>query len=168
MTDCPLTFWCAFATVPFYRKHKKPSLIIEQEIDSSEVSLSEFFREKRKELQLQAGSGKRRDFFSLGQIAENLGVSKAVLEGKLYRKPGKTISREWVIALSVVHGINSDDANKALLLCDFPRLDAALPQEDLIIDFLEDHEGESLKHSNNGPPERKVKQTDQHKDGYTR
>lgn len=28
--------------------------------------------------------------------------------------------------------------------------------------------GESLKHSINGPPERRVKQTDHHKDGYTR
>ena len=72
-------------------KEKKPSLVNEQEVPSSEASLSEFFREKRKELQLQAGTGKRRDYFPLGQIAENLGVSKAVLEGKLYRKPGKTI-----------------------------------------------------------------------------
>lgn len=126
-------------------KEKKPSLVNEQEVPSSEASLSEFFREKRKELQLQAGTGKRRDYFPLGQIAENLGVSKAVLEGKLYRKPGKTISREWIIALSVVHGINSDDANKALLLCDFPRLDAALPQEDIIIGFLDDHEGEAMR-----------------------
>ena len=127
---------------------KKPSLVNEREIDSSELSLSEFFRKKRKELQLQAGTGKRRDYFPLEQIAKNLCVSKAVLEGKLYRKPGKTITRDWVIALSVVHGINSDDTNKALLLCNFPRLDAALPQEDIIIGFLDEHEGEAVRLNN--------------------
>ena len=122
---------------------KKPSL--EQEVAPSEASLSEFFREKRKVLQEQTGTGRRRDYFPLGQIAKNLGVSKAVLEGKLYKKPGKTISRDWIIALSVVHGINNDDTDKALLLCDFPRLDAALPQEDIIIEFLKNHEGKIVQ-----------------------
>ena len=121
----------------------KPSL--EHEVTPSEASLSVFFREKRKELQDQVGTEKRRDYFPLGQIAKNLGVSKAVLEGKLYKKPGKTISRDWIIAISVVHGINSDDTDKALLLCDFPRLDAALPQEDIIIDFLNKHEGKVVQ-----------------------
>lgn len=115
----------------------------EEDIKQADVSISEFFKQQRKELQIQAGTGKRRDFYPLKIIATNLGISKDMLEGKLYRKPGKPLTRDWIIAISAAHGMNSWTTNDALLLCDYPQLDTDLPRDDCIIEFLEHNEGQA-------------------------
>lgn len=70
-------------------ENKPTRLSDEREADTGKQSFSEFIRDKRKELQYQVGTGKRREFFPLKTLADNLGISKAVLEGKIYQKPGK-------------------------------------------------------------------------------
>lgn len=121
----------------------EPVLKNEENVEPSTVTLSEFFKQQRKELQIQAGTGKRREFFPLQTIADNLGISKDMLEGKIYRKPGKPLTRDWIIAISAAHGMNSDYTSNALLLCEYPRLDPDLPRDDFIIDYLEKNEGQA-------------------------
>ncbi len=115
----------------------------EESINQSKVTLSEFYKQKRKELQIMAGTGRRREFFPLKTIADNLGISKEMLEGKIYRKPGKPLTRDWIIAISAAHGMNSFDTCEALLLCEYPQLDTDLPRDDCIIDYLEYNEGQA-------------------------
>ena len=124
-------------------ENKPTRLSDEREADTGKQSFSEFIRDKRKELQYQVGTGKRREFFPLKTLADNLGISKAVLEGKIYQKPGKGPSRDWVIAISAALGLNSFDTNEALLLCAYPQLDTDLPRDDFLIGYLKEHEGQA-------------------------
>ena len=76
-------------------QNNKSILVNEREVETSELSLSEYFREKRKTLQDLSGEGKRRRYFPMDIIAANLDISTDMLQQKLYRK--KPLTREWLI-----------------------------------------------------------------------
>lgn len=115
-------------------------LVNEREVENSELSLSEFFREKRKMLQELSGEGKRRDYYPMEKIAASLNISTDMLQQKLYRK--KPLSRDWLIAISAAHGLDNIETDEALIKCELPRLDAEIGREDFLIDYLCDHVGD--------------------------
>lgn len=139
-------------------KNNKLILVNEREVETSGLSLSEYFREKRKTLQNLSGEGKRRGYFPMGIISANLDISTDMLQQKIYGK--KPLTRDWVIAISAAHGLDNDETDQALIKCGWPRLDAVIGREDFLIEYLCDHVGDpnSLQEINcalrdNGYPE---------------
>lgn len=122
-------------------QNKNEKLANERTVKDKE-SLSEYFREKRKELQNNVGFGKRRDYYPIEKIAESLGISKDMLQKKLNRQ--KPITRDWLIAICAAYGLNSEDTDKALTICNMPRLDAEIDREDYLIGFLDELFGDPV------------------------
>ena len=121
-------------------QNNKSILVNEREVETSELSLSEYFREKRKTLQDLSGEGKRRRYFPMDIIAANLDISTDMLQQKLYRK--RPLTRDWLIAISAAHGLDNDETDQALIKCGLPRLDAEIGREDFLIEFLCEHVGD--------------------------
>lgn len=139
-------------------KNEKMILISERDVETSGLSLSEFFREKRKKLQDMPGEGTRRVYYPMKKIAASLDISTDMLQQKLYRK--KPLTRDWLIAISAAHGLDNNETDEALIKGGWPRLDADLGREDFLIEYLCNHDGDpnSLEEINcalrdNGYPE---------------
>lgn len=122
-------------------QNKELILVNEREVETRGLSLSEYFREKRKTLQDLSGEGKRRSYFPMEKIAANLDISTDMLQQKLYRK--KPLTRDWLIAISAAHGLDNDETDQALIICGCPRLDAEIGREDFLIEYLCEHVGDS-------------------------
>lgn len=139
-------------------KNEKMILVSERDVETSGLSLSEFFREKRKKLQDMPGEGARRVYYPMKKIAASLDISTDMLQQKLYRK--KPLTRDWLIAISAAHGLDNNETDEALIKVGWPRLDADIGREDFIIEYLCNHDGDpnSLEEINcalrdNGYPE---------------
>ncbi len=122
-------------------QNKELILVNERKVEPRGLSLSEYFREKRKTLQDLSGEGKRRSYFPMEKIAANLDISTDMLQQKLYRK--KPMTRDWLIAISAAHGLDNDETDQALIICGCPRLDAEIGREDFLIEYLCEHVGDS-------------------------
>lgn len=97
-------------------------------------SLSEYFRLMRKELEINVGHVKRRDFYPIGKIAESLNISKNMLQKKINGE--KTLTRDWLIAICAAHGLDNIETDDALLISGMARLDAEQSRENYLISFL--------------------------------
>ena len=80
-------------------KNEKMILISERDVETSGLSLSEFFREKRKKLQDMPGEGTRRVYYPMKKIAASLDISTGIWKNDAdvrtqrhgYRKRGKRV-----------------------------------------------------------------------------
>ena len=128
-------------------ENQKIKLVNEIEVENNDLSLSEFFREKRKSLQDRLGEGLR-SYYPMEKIAEGLNISKEMLQHKLYKK--KPLTRDWLIAICAAYGLNDKETDDALIICQMPRLDALIAREDFLIDYLRDINGypKSIKEVN--------------------
>ena len=121
-----------------YLKSKDNSLNHNNSILSEHVvvnnTLRSYLREKGKRIQEYHGEGNR-IYYPHTEIAKRLGMSKALLEKKLDRN--KPITRDFVIALSVLYCLSSEEADELLHICDLAGLDSDIVRENDITEYLE-------------------------------
>ena len=98
--------------------------------------LRNFLKEKGKRLQKHFGEGNR-SLYPHKEIAQRMGISLGILEKKLDRN--KPLTRDFVIALSALYCLNSDEADEMLHICNMACLDKDIAREDLIIEYLENN-----------------------------
>lgn len=117
---------------------------IEKEIDSEIICLPEYFKKQRKILQ-QTHSEFEDESCSAQKMAENLEISTDMLQKKL--NGSKPLSREWLIAICAVFGLDFIRTNKVLNFAGYPKLDFELPWELFIADFLNEKNNINRPHT---------------------
>lgn len=123
------------------KKSSSNILLDEREIEDSTLSLSAFFRKKGKELQEKIGEGFR-SLYPQEKLAERLNISIDQFRQKIYGK--KPLSRDWLIAICAVYGLDEFDTSEALRISNMPTLDDASKRESFIVEFLNEHKGQSV------------------------
>lgn len=104
----------------------------DEEISYSEISFSNFIKDKRK---LEKNS-KGKDGLSTKELAERVGISHEMFR-KILNKQKPKQSRDCIIAICAALKLDVEDTNEALRIYQYmPKLDEDSPRDNLIIQVL--------------------------------
>ncbi len=114
------------------------NLIEEKEVETL-PTLSAYLREKGTKLFKE---GEEAKLYPQEKIAEKLNISRDQLRKKIYNP--RLLTRDWLIAICAAYGLKESETSDALRICNFPTIDDNSPRERFFLDYLDEHQFESI------------------------